>query len=91
VLSWTAPVSAGAGHITSYAITALDVTSGATLAATNVAGPSGHLRDRDRTRGGGGYLLVGADGGVYAFGDAAFQGSVAGTRLSGAVVGGGGT
>jgi hypothetical protein len=39
------------------------------------------------TADGGGYWLVGADGGVFAFGDARFHGSLAGTRLSGPVVG----
>jgi hypothetical protein len=38
VLSWTAPVSDGAGDITSYAIIPFDVTRGSTLAATGVDG-----------------------------------------------------
>jgi hypothetical protein len=39
------------------------------------------------TPNGGGYWLVASDGGVFAFGDAAFEGSMGGTRLVAAVVG----
>ncbi|HET7486637.1 MAG TPA: S8 family serine peptidase [Acidimicrobiales bacterium] len=39
-----------------------------------------------RARPGGGYRLVAADGGVFAFGDAAFLGSTGGTRLVSPVV-----
>jgi hypothetical protein len=40
-----------------------------------------------RTPDGGGYWLVAADGGVFAFGDARFLGSAGGTRLAAPVVG----
>ena len=39
-----------------------------------------------RTSDGGGYWLVGADGGVFAFGDATFHGSLANTHLAAAIV-----
>ncbi len=39
-----------------------------------------------RTPDGGGYWLVGADGGVFAFGDATFHGSLANTRLARPIV-----
>jgi hypothetical protein len=38
-----------------------------------------------RTADNGGYLLVGADGGVFNYGDATFHGSLSGTTLNGAV------
>jgi hypothetical protein len=41
-----------------------------------VATPDGH-----------GYWEVGADGGIFAFGDASFYGSMAGQSLSGTIVG----
>ncbi|MGQ0520045.1 MAG: hypothetical protein ACT4PX_02690, partial [Actinomycetota bacterium] len=43
------------------------------------------------TPSGGGYWLVAADGGVFAFGDARFAGSAGGLRLASPVVGSGGT
>ncbi|MDA8279290.1 MAG: hypothetical protein M0Z63_02510, partial [Actinomycetota bacterium] len=36
---------------------------------------------------GGGYWLVGADGGVFSFGDASYAGSMAATHLNSPVVG----
>jgi hypothetical protein len=39
------------------------------------------------TADGRGYWLVGADGGVFAFGDAAFYGSMVGTHLTAPIVG----
>jgi hypothetical protein len=36
---------------------------------------------------GGGYWLVGADGGVFTFGDATFYGSMGGTKLNQPIVG----
>ena len=39
------------------------------------------------TADGGGYWEVGADGGIFAFGDAAFSGSMSGTPLSAPIVG----
>ena len=39
------------------------------------------------TPGGGGYYLVGADGAVFPFGDARFQGSMAGQHLNQPIVG----
>ena len=39
------------------------------------------------TPSGGGYALVASDGGVFAFGDAAFHGSMGGTHLNAPVVG----
>ena len=42
-----------------------------------------HGRDRD----GGGYWFVGSDGGVFAFGDAQYKGSMGGRRLNAPVVG----
>ena len=39
------------------------------------------------TNDGGGYWLVGSDGGVFAFGDAVFQGSMGGKKLNKPVVG----
>ncbi|MGH2719250.1 MAG: hypothetical protein ACRDJU_11800, partial [Actinomycetota bacterium] len=38
------------------------------------------------TKDGGGYWLAASGGGVFAFGDAAFQGSMGGTRLAAPVV-----
>ena len=40
-----------------------------------------------RTPDGGGYWLAAADGGVFAFGDAAFGGSMGGTDLNAPVIG----
>ncbi|MEO7836218.1 MAG: hypothetical protein ABIS21_01090 [Acidimicrobiales bacterium] len=39
------------------------------------------------TASGRGYHLVGADGGIFAFGDAVFSGSTAATRLAAPIVG----
>ena len=41
----------------------------------------------DATPDGGGYWLVGADGGVFNYGDAPFYGSAGGTHLNAPVVG----
>ena len=41
----------------------------------------------EATPDGKGYWLVGADGGVFTFGDAQFSGSLAGTRLNAPIVG----
>jgi hypothetical protein len=38
IVTWTAPISAGEGDVTSYAITPFDETSGATFGATTVSG-----------------------------------------------------
>lgn len=54
------------------------------------AGPSGAATPAvagASTPSGAGYWLVGADGGVFAYGDAVFAGSTAGTRLAAPVVG----
>jgi len=46
-----------------------------------------HIAGIAATRDGGGYWLVARDGGVFAFGDAKFSGSMAGRSLNGPVVG----
>ena len=62
-----------------------------TLSASNGLGPAARLRMtllvRGSSAGRGGYRLFGADGGVFAFGDAGFFGSVGGERLAAPVVG----
>ena len=45
------------------------------------------IRDRARTPDSGGYWLVASDGGIFAFGDAAFEGSTGGLPLQAPMVG----
>jgi hypothetical protein len=47
---------------------------------------NGPVLDADGSPGGGGYFLVGSDGGVFGFGDAGYRGSMADRALRGRVV-----
>ncbi len=84
------PAAALAGHVESgtpgpNAITAFG--AAAAVPGTTLHGLAGPVVGVTATRDGLGYWVVAADGGVFAYGDAAFEGSGGGIRLNAPVVG----
>jgi hypothetical protein len=75
-------LSAGSGLLT--AAVAATATAPAASAATTLNAPVVGVAS---TPDDGGYWMVGSDGGVFSFGDAAFYGSMAGKTLNGPIVG----
>ncbi len=72
-------VASSDGHVTSP--------NGSPVYGQLSTAPSSPIVAAASTPDGNGYWLVGADGGVFAFGDAAFHGSTGGIRLNAPIVG----
>ena len=76
------------GVLFALALVAVVVGSSADATAANGTFPlNAPIVGMAATPDGGGYWLVGSDGGVFTFGDARFHGSAAGLPLAGAIVG----
>jgi len=93
VVAATAPVVAATATATAAgAATAIPpngaVPFGATAVGANaVAHPNAPIVGMAATHDGGGYWLVGSDGGIFSYGDAAFYGSTGALRLNAPIVG----